>query len=398
MFTNWLTRLEKVSLAHSRWEQEAIYGLRYKVYVEELAKKNPSNVDHERQWIKDPGDSEPGTVLLYSGSMPNLSGTLRLTTWQPGQIPEEVVERYSLELFPDYENLTICEAARLVVRSNFRGKLILPSLARACYETVCRKQNVHLAFLYCAPGLVRVYRRLGFRPYSGRLVSTKDGIRVPLLMIPSDLRYFREVNSPLSCLAKEIFGQGGRGHLNIKPYLHLLQADAAQYQLDAEYVWTRLETDFLQRKHTGSTFLQDLAPADLKLLSSKGFILEVTAGETVTREELVEKEVFLILEGSFEAMVGHRRLAILNKGDVFGEEAFFLESGRRTSTIRSLTPGRVIVLRRRFIQEIGKTNPALEACILFNLGRVMAMRLSEMISSIDPQTDTCGASSLMKTG
>lgn len=396
MFANWLTKLERVSLAHSRWERQAIYGLRYKVYVEELAKKNPSNVDHERQWIKDPEDEKPGSVLLYSGSIPNLSGTLRLTTWEPGHIPAEVVERYSLELFPDYQNLTICEAARLVVRANFRGKLILPALARACYETVCRKQNVHLAFLYCAPGLVRIYRRLGFRPYAGRLVSTKDGIRVPLLMIPSDLRYFREVNSPLTCLARELFGSGGVKPLDIKPYLHLLQADAAQYQLDAESVWTSLETDFLQRDRTKSTFLQDLAPADLKLLSSKGFILDVAAGETVTREDLVEKEVFLILDGSFEAMVGHRRLAILNKGDVFGEEAFFLESGRRTTTIRSLSPGRVIVLRRRFIQEIGKTNPALEASILFNLGRVMAMRLAEMISGIDPETDTCGARGLMK--
>ncbi|HXI56076.1 MAG TPA: cyclic nucleotide-binding domain-containing protein [Polyangia bacterium] len=373
MFADWLGRLAPVQEARSAEAREAIYRFRYHVYVEELGKRI-AGADHQRRWIRDPEDEAPGTVLFYCGSPDEIVGTLRVETWQPGQVPPEVAARFSMHLFPGIDACATGEASRLMVERRLRGKLILPALARAAYRHTAEKMAL-LVFAYCAPGLVPGYRRLGYRPYPGDLIAGDDGLRVPLVNVTPDMRTYREVGAPVLSLAREYFGGQVALPIDLRPIYAVIES--ARPESDAEAAWTQIESDI--KTEGRAAFLDGLPPAAMKKLLAKGYTLDVPPGQVVTRADLVEQEVFVIFDGDFEVSSAGRRLAVLTKGDVFGELALFLPTGRRTATIRSLTPGRVLMLRRKFLTELTKEDPELAAQLLFGLGRVMAQRMAGMI-------------------
>ena len=82
-------------------------------------------------------------------------------------------------------------------------------------------------------------------------------------------------------------------------------------------------------------------------LAAGGFVLRVPAGELVIREDVEEREVYLILD-----------------------------AGRRTASVRSQTAGRLLVLRRRFLDELTRDDPKAGARLLKNLRRFAAARLA----------------------
>jgi hypothetical protein len=378
VFTEWLTGLETVYRATDTAAREAIYRFRYEVYVAELGKA-VANADHERRWVKDPEDEQPGTVLFYTGSPTAVTGSLRVQVWTPGTVPPAVRSRYSLDGFPGIEQEVVAESARLMVSRTRRGQLILPALARAGYELICAELGGNLVFANCASGLVRAYRRLGYRPYSGRLIPSDDGLRIPLVMVMSDLAYFQEQGSPLTALLKRYFGKGSRPYPDLAPYRPLLGSAGLSFKTDAHAVWQELHDDLLVQEDQPPPFLRDLPPAALKQLATRGFIVEVASDQVVTRENLVEKELFVILDGVAEVTAHDQRVALLHKGDVFGEIAFFMEAGRRTATIRTLAPCKFLVLRRRFLEELLRDDPAMAATLLLNLSRILAGRLAGML-------------------
>ena len=97
------------------------------------------------------------------------------------------------------------------------------------------------------------------------------------------------------------------------------------------------------------------------------------------RQGLVERELFLVLEGTFEGRSDGRRIAVMGEGEVFGEVSLFHDTGRRLFTVSALTPGRVLVLRRSLIQHLMSARPALASRLLFNLARILAARVTSTL-------------------
>jgi CRP-like cAMP-binding protein len=64
----------------------------------------------------------------------------------------------------------------------------------------------------------------------------------------------------------------------------------------------------------------------------------------------------------------------LPPGDVIGEIGFFGSPGRRTASVTAASDGQVLVLRRHFVDELMKSDPACAAEVLFGLARVLADR------------------------
>ncbi len=383
MLLQWLMGLEKVHEAITLEEREAIYRFRYRIYVEEL-EKGFLEVDHERKMIHDDDDETPGTVLFYTQSKGEVTGTVRAVVWQPGQVPPEVHQRFSMGLFPAIDTLVTCETSRLLIDRSVRGTLILPALSRTMYEHMIGA-DVSMVFAYCAPGLVRAYRKLGYRPYSGELVCNQDGVRVPLVGVLSDLDYLQRVGSPVAPLVKQHFGPGKREFLDLRPYREVLDPGPLPFEVEPEVVWNQLQEQLLieddDDKRT-KTLLDTLPDEAIRKLAGKGFIMDIPADRTVVRQDLIEKEMFFILDGDFVVEAGDRVLAHLTAGDVFGEIALLVDEGRRTATIRSINEGKVLVLRRRFLEELMRDDPALSSRILFNLSRILAGRMAGMLSEV----------------
>ena len=120
--------------------------------------------------------------------------------------------------------------------------------------------------------------------------------------------------------------------------------------------------------------LDSLSEDTVRKLTEKGFLMSVPAGELLTEKDLTQREIFVILDGVFEVHDGDRRVCLLGQGDVIGEIGFFGTSGRRTASVTAASEGQVLVLRRRFVDELMKSDPASAAEVLFGLARVLANR------------------------
>lgn len=373
---DWLLELEPVREARSPEEREAIWRFRYDVYVRELGKSVPG-ADHARGWVRDADEDAPHVTLLYTGSVGEVSGTIRVDSWRPGAVPSASAQRYGIQDATALRELPLAEASRLMVRRQLRGKLIMPALARAAFERSIRL-GVTVSFAYCAPGLVSGYRRLGYRPYGADLIPTADGLRCPLVLVHDDVAHLKSVGSPLTSLARGTFGAGTDTHTAIVDRELGL---SGALEVDEAYVWSDVQAALLAQPHRPQLF-DDLDDAQVRTITAAGFVIEVAAGGTVTREELAERELFVIIDGFFTVSRQGRVVATLKPGDVIGEVAFFLESGRRSATITARDPGRLLVLGRGVLDDLHTRAPAVERQMLLNLARITAARLSGMVAGV----------------
>lgn len=380
MFERWLTKLETVKRATTPEEREAIYRFRYTVYVEELGRVL-GGADHTKKTVTDPDDEKDFSVHLYTGTPDELTGSVRLRCWEPGGVPQSDFQLLSMDDFPDIKTSRVAELGRLMIRPTLRGKLILPSLARATYEHLAGEFRGDLAFCYCAPGLVHHYRKLGFRPYSGRIVDTVDGIHVAMVCVLSDGIYLKEQGSPVAALAKTYYTRARRD-ADMRRYESVLDVEQVPIEMDGDRVWGQVQDAFVQADSQTKTFLEMLPAPAHALLKEHGMVLDLTKDTLVTKEGYGERELFIILDGAFEVLAKNgRRVAVLGKGDLFGEVAFFRESGKRSASIKALSDGRVLSIRRRALDELIAKKPEIAAPILFQLGRIMAERIANSLAT-----------------
>ena len=377
MLKQWLTKLEPVHRVQSREDLEATYRFRYTVYYEEYG-RSLGRVDHDKRWVWDEEDESEHSTILYTGTPEEMTGTVRVRHWPPGAVPEHVLHELSMDLVPGIQERHTGEIGRFMIRKSLRGRLLLAAFARATYDLLCGEQGTELVFCYCAPGLVHYYRKLGARPFGGRIVPTPDGAMVPLLSIVSDHDYYKRVGSPLAPLVRRHFGPGKREPIDVEPYLPLFDPDAQIVEVDPERVWESLHDAVVEEEDEAAeqTFAESLPESILKRLVQKGFILEVTAGTLVTRQDYGEEEMFLILDGSFEARDGDRVLRLMKDGELFGELAFFLPGHRRTASVWATTDGRLLALRGKTLRDLVESAPDAAAHVLLRVGRVMAERLA----------------------
>ncbi len=365
--------LEPVYIAETEAEREAVFSFRYSVYGAELGRKL-GNADHGRERVHDEEDDKPYTTLLYTDDgAGQLTGTTRIRRWEPGQVPAKDWEAFSMERFEGLRDMPTAEIGRLMIERGHRGQLGLVSMSCAVYQLYAGELVADAGFINCATGLVRHYRLLGFRTYAGKLVPTADGIEVPLVLIPSDRAFLEQAGSFVAPFADLFYGPGKRAPVDIGPWSRLLDADSAPVRFDSAAVWDRVRR-LRQADSDRPSMLESLSEDTVRKLSDMGFLMDVSAGQLLTEKGLTQREIFVILDGAFEVHDGDRRIAVLGSGEVIGEVGFFGTSGRRMASVTAASDGQVLVLRRRFVDELMKSDPACAAEVLFGLARVLADR------------------------
>ena len=373
--------LEPVSLAVTQAERNAVYRLRYEVYMRELRKGFLDHVNHEHGMVHDAEDDQPGVSILYTGTAQAMTGSVRLQVWDPGQVPEGVYRRFSLHLFPGIEALKVSQVGRLVIRRDMRGGRLLTALASAAFQHGAAHHDVFVCFLYCSPGLVRGFMRLGFRPYPGYVIPNADGIRLPMFITAADLEHLRAIGSPLAALMKAYY-PAGRPIPGMARFLEAANALPEHYQTDPEQIWQEVRDRLQPGPKTCSRLLEGIPAEAVRALCSYGFIMEIPSDKVVMREGLVERELYLVLQGHYEVLMEDRAIAELAEGDVLGEVSFFQNAGERVATVRSLTPGRVMVLERHFVERLSMSHPELACRLLFNLGRILSSHLAMALRAL----------------
>jgi CRP-like cAMP-binding protein len=200
-------------------------------------------------------------------------------------------------------------------------------------------------------------------------------MRVPLLAIPSDIDYARSQGSFLVPLMKKQFGRGKRAPLDLEPFSRIFDRDRLGIELDPSRVWEKLQVELHHDERELPSLLDTLHEDLVKRLSERGFVLDIPDGALLTRQGFSEQEMYVVLGGSFEVLVGRRRIAVAGKGDLLGEVAFFRPSGKRSASIRAVGDSQVLLIRRKFLRELAAKEPALAFDLLFNVAAILSERL-----------------------
>ena len=378
MFARLFMKLKSVQLATTQAERDAVYRFRYRIYVTEL-QREIGGVQHDRKMVCDAEDDKPYTFHFFAGSIHDIEGVVRVRVWGPGEMPQEMQHKLSMPLFgPAQGRLRTSEIGRFMIDPKRRGALVLPSMARAVYEFLANEQRADLSFCYCRPGLVNYYRRLGARPYGAALVDEPEGMEVPLVSVLSDYAYYRRVKSPMAHWVKKYFGQGKRPPVDVSDFQHLFDDQSQKLVTDSQAVWREMSDALRERDHATCTFLDGLPENTMRQLMANGFIMDVPEGQLITREGHIESELYIILSGAVEVVHSGRMVARLGSGEVFGEMAFFRDEGKRWASVRALRPCRIVTLRRKWMDDLGESNPQGARAILFNLAKVMAERAARL--------------------
>jgi CRP-like cAMP-binding protein len=83
----------------------------------------------------------------------------------------------------------------------------------------------------------------------------------------------------------------------------------------------------------------------------------------------------VIIDGRFEVDDETRRLRVVGAGEAVGEIGFFSSDRRRSATVTAATDGQVLVVRRRWLDELRQSDPSAAADVLFQLARTLADRV-----------------------
>lgn len=192
--------LIKIELANTAEERQAIYKLRYQVYHQEMRKQ--IQADHERQMIVDELD-ETGYLFLAKIDS-QVVGTVRLHIGHPNVLPAQINKYFSMYRFHAYSlNRPLSYSSRLMVTSRYRNSRVLLQMLVEVYRFAI-EQWATFNFCYCAPNLVRLYEKLGYREYTKNMNHPETGIRVPMVLVGDDIHYLKQIRSPFYRVAKRL--------------------------------------------------------------------------------------------------------------------------------------------------------------------------------------------------
>ncbi len=121
-------------------------------------------------------------------------------------------------------------------------------------------------------------------------------------------------------------------------------------------------------------FLADLSSQDwariLKIVSSRVF----RAGEDLIRVGDKDDAFYILTQGEVDVTIGDKVVATIAEGSVFGEISFF-DGAVRSATIRAKTNGTAVRVTREDLDTLAAWEPEVARKMLFDLGRILAMRL-----------------------
>lgn len=180
-----------VHIARSAAERESIYRLRYQVYIAEQGKTY--SADHDRGTLRD--DSDASAEHLYIREEGRAIAAVRMHLG--GNPPNPA---FPLGVFAREDRSHYAYVSRLVVERSLRGGVITPLLFRTVYRFAV-EQGVKVAFTWCIPALVTLYKRVGFREFEKPFADPTVGELVPLVFITDDVAYLRAIRSSLAPLA-----------------------------------------------------------------------------------------------------------------------------------------------------------------------------------------------------
>jgi CRP-like cAMP-binding protein/predicted GNAT family N-acyltransferase len=369
----------RIVIAETASEKEAIYRLRYEVYIDEMGGgTRHDEADASTRQLRDELDDT--AYHFYAVQDEQVVACARLNMRKDG--PLECEPELEMDRFAPAYPAQVSMSSRMVIHPTLRGSHVLMELACAMYRFK-RDQEIRFDFIDCHPRLLPLYSRLGYRIYKPGFTHPKYVYVVPMVLVTDDLAYLEQVRSPYIRHAKHRpHSTAGRALLSTqfpesaRTFLHP--------DVDADAFWTLMRTRLLEASATAerSELLAGLTEREAQALLRLGHVIGCRADDVVLSSGDQGRELFVILNGSFVVLAREPQthspsvVKILVPGDVFGEVGFLTE-GLRGGRVTAMEEAKILVLNARAIDRLTKTTPSVAAKVFRNLARIVAIRLRD---------------------
>jgi hypothetical protein len=179
-----------IKRAETEEELLDIYRFRYRIYVEEMKRKQ-EYANHSERTVREPLDKEADILGIWDNS--SVVGTVRLNRACASDLGF-YSDFYSMETMGKYHPEKTTITTKLMIEKSFRNMGLAMELACALYEL--RRGDTEFNFIDCNNNLVQFFEFLGYRKYKGRVNHHEYGEVTPLVMVASDHEYLKKCCSP----------------------------------------------------------------------------------------------------------------------------------------------------------------------------------------------------------
>jgi CRP-like cAMP-binding protein len=366
-----MTMPATLRFAESAADHEAIYRLRYEIYVEEMGYAFPG-VDHRKRLLTDP--LERPTRRLMAEDEGALVGTLQFNWGAECPFTDEERRIYRLSDFIAFvgdEDTMI--ASRFMTQASHRDS-DLPARMLDAMFAFALDNNVRLLFADCRPHLINNYLRLGFRTYAKTYNDPTVGMLAPLIFVIDDVAHLERIQSRLAPLFRT--KRAGAPDPVLAKILEVLpKATPVQLLSDAAGSpdWSGLKSTLAEDE---VSIFHGMEPEEVARLIEMSPVIACASGDRIVGQDLAERSIFVVLDGAVEVMRDGRSVALMTRGAVFGEIAFLL-GVERTADVVAVGETKVIALRERVLNQLIASESKLAARFLLNLARIACLKLVE---------------------
>ena len=362
----------QIALAESEEEKRAVYHFRYNVYVEEMGKYR-TVADHQRRMFYEPCDAH--SRIFYATENGEVVATARTTWGGDAPLPQRMIEQYQLAPFlAELPESAISVGERGMVALRLRGTDLFLRLIGASLR-FANEHRIQLCFGDCEPHLLNLYLGLGQRTYSRKNVNSPEaGYLIPILLVPEDVAYLRQINSPLLEYVRD-FGGDARIPACVERLTAGGTAVMSRRLVDSAAYWAEVHGALSEIEGTRPSALDGFTEQDAALCLEKSTIIECRAGDRVLKKGGVARNLFVVLDGTLEVRDSDTPLAVFGPGDVFGEMAFLLERPRSRDVYAATDGVRVLSLSEATLRQLIKSDPAIAAHLLLNISKMLCLRL-----------------------
>ncbi len=361
----------KFQFATTTEEREAIYRLRYEIYVEER-NSYKDGADHQNRLLSDIHD-QTGR-LLYATVEDKVVGSMRLNWGADAPFSTEFMTTYDVQHFlPIVPMDQMIVFSRFMTRSEYRHTGLSFQFLAAMF-TFFLEHKLQLAFCDCRPHLINSYVRLGFRTYTKTYNDLIAGLLVPLVMVVEDRNHLEQIGSPLEPLLQDY---SLKSSVPDRVTSLIPKSAPVQSMISSEIgdYWSKVH-DTLEHHHLSNiTIFDDLSDEETTRFLTKSNIINCSLGDKIISKGSSDQTVFIVLEGVVEIRNGAQVTAVQKSGDVIGEVAFLLGSERLADVYAVTDDVEILSLSVEILNNLIESEPTIAARLLHNLSKILGLKL-----------------------
>lgn len=371
-FCQFLQWWYSIKVAENNDEKNTVFKFRYQVYIKEIGIQDVKPNDIHENLMYDELDLDNSSITVYASRNRKVIGTLRISIWQKNNLPSDIKAKYHIDE-PILKLVdTIAELRFFQIAVNYRKGILALALFNALYEA-CGKHSATLPdIIFCDAfiGLTPYYEKIGCYLYTKKS-PLENVFLTPLALNPYDIKYFFlkksisryitfwHLHSIKKRFSRNIYLQKAKTYIDLIPRFPI-------YLTPEEKAAFRANFDSKEKCE-----IYDFITSILK----KSVTLTIRKNTVLIKMDMVEYDMFLLIQGTVAVYINNIEVARLSPGDILGEISIFSPKHKRQADIKCLSDIEVILIPRNLLSKLENRDPKNAIKFLRILGASLSKKL-----------------------